>query len=219
MIKVVIHSPKGGVGKTTVATNAALLLASQGIKVLAYDFAQGGMMARFIQEKKDQNPQKYMSLDVREEELGELPSEFVKGGQDYDIMIADTDDYHKILENLVDPKKRGWRAIAPILPPEIDEIGAKRIPEELAAVATKEVLTQRKFPLRILPNRCNEEDIQSIRQCLEDAGIGSLMSQYYLPDSSSQEPPIFWEEDSLFCQQLTNVLRELGFPARKTPNS
>src|ERR1051326_2459239 len=46
MIKIVVNSPKGGVGKTTLAMNAALYLAGAGNRVWALDLAQSGLMAQ-----------------------------------------------------------------------------------------------------------------------------------------------------------------------------
>ncbi|MFM6453234.1 MAG: AAA family ATPase [Planktothrix sp.] len=49
MIKIVVNATKGGVGKTTVATNIALLLAQQNKRVWALDLAGRSRMARFLQ--------------------------------------------------------------------------------------------------------------------------------------------------------------------------
>lgn len=212
MLKLVINSPKGGVGKTTIATNAVLLLASEGKKVLALDLAGGLLMSKYIRERQAEDQEKYQGIDIREDELGELPIS-IKGGRAYDVMVADTDDYYKILDNLVDPKRRGWRAIAPILPD--DAVGLKRISEELGVVSRKQLLAKEKINLIILPNRCGrenspEEDINKIRSYLEESAIAGLMSQNYISNASSSRAPIFVEEDSLFYEQLKNVMLEIG---------
>ena len=212
MLKLVIHSPKGGVGKTTIATNITLILASQGKKVLALDLAQGSMMSSYLEGKRKEQPEKYSAIEIRTEELGELPTQ-IKGARNYDVMVADTDDYYEILNNLVDPKRRGWRALAPIVPD--DAIGLNRIAKELGVVASKQVIASKKFPLKILPNRCGmtndiPTDLTIIQNVLEEVGILSLMSQNYLPNAHSSNPPIFIEEDRDFCQKIENVLSEIG---------
>ncbi|MGB3204533.1 MAG: AAA family ATPase [Crinalium sp.] len=157
MLKLVINSPKGGVGKTTIATNAALLLASKGFKVLALDLAGGLRMSKYISKKQAENPSMYARIEIREAEYEELPSSgSIKGGGNKDIMIADTDDYYKIIENLFDPNRKGWRAIAPICPD--DSVGLERISEELGEMATAQMITKRTIPIRILPNRCGRDN-------------------------------------------------------------
>ncbi len=144
MLKLVINSPKGGVGKTTIATNAALLLASEGKKVLALDLAGGQLMSKYIRERQAEEKKKYQGIDIRGDELGELPIN-IKGARGYDVMVADTDDYYKILDNLVDPKRRGWRAIAPIVPD--DAVGLERISEELGILANQQAIAGGKINL------------------------------------------------------------------------
>ena len=48
MLKVVVYAPKGGVGKTTIATNVAMLLAGQGHKVWAWDLSEKELMTYFL---------------------------------------------------------------------------------------------------------------------------------------------------------------------------
>ncbi len=213
MLKLVINSPKGGVGKTTIATNAALLLASRGMKVLALDLAGGLRMSNYIRKKQAEAPSKYASIEIREAEYEELPGGSIKGGGGRDVMIADTDDYYKILDNLFDPSRKGWRAIAPICPD--DPVGLERISEELGFIATTQMITQRNTTMRILPNRCGREndidsDLERIRIHLEEKGIAGLMSKHYIHNASASYSPIFLEEDKLFCSQLSNALFEIG---------
>ncbi|GAA6617939.1 AAA family ATPase [Scytonema sp. NUACC26] len=68
MLKLVINSPKGGVGKTTIATNAALLLASRGMKVLALDLAGGLRMSNYIRKKQAEAEQFGYFKDALERE-------------------------------------------------------------------------------------------------------------------------------------------------------
>ena len=141
MLKLAVNSPKGRVGKTTIATNAVLLLASEGKKVLALDLAGGNLMSKYIKERQAEEKEKYKSIDIIEDELGELPTS-IKGGRAYDFMMTNIDDYYKILHNLVDPKRRGWRAIAPILPD--DAVGLQRISEELGILANQQAIANKK---------------------------------------------------------------------------
>jgi chromosome partitioning protein len=65
VLKIVVNATKGGVGKTTVATNIALLLAQQNYRVWALDLAGRSRMGKFLESTghfaNDKN-----KIDIRE---------------------------------------------------------------------------------------------------------------------------------------------------------
>ena len=117
MKKILINSPKGGVGKTTLATNIALYLAQSGLKVLACDFAQGLQMSKDLVDQEN--------ITVYENEAGEIPAKF-KGKFDY--AVADTDDSFHVIGSLIELGKK-WTVIVPIVN---ERNGLVRIPLELS---------------------------------------------------------------------------------------
>jgi len=214
MLKLVVNSPKGGVGKTTVATNTALLLAAEGKKVLVLKLSSSSGIIEHIKAKQQDNPNLYKSITIADEDklnpddVQGLPTDF-KGMGEHDIVVADTDDYWKILEKLVDKKRIGWRVIAPIVPNDIE--GLERIPGELSTIVTQSVI--KKFPLKltIVPNRCGdnngiEDDINIVKAKLEQKGLLNKLSAYYLPYAGRNYPPIFIENNDIFRQQLKLIL-------------
>jgi chromosome partitioning protein len=116
VLKIVVNATKGGVGKTTVATNIALLLAQQNKRVWALDLAGRSRMGNFLKSidyfANDRN-----KIDIRETEP--LPDNF-PGASNYDFLVADTDDYYEVPAAVV--TKRGWRLIVPVVP-KYDPIG------------------------------------------------------------------------------------------------
>lgn len=216
MLKLVINSPKGGVGKTTIATNVALLLAAEGKKVLVLKLSSSSRIVEHIKQKQQENPKLYSSITIADEkklnpdDIQGLPTSFTGMGQ-HDIVVADTDDYWKILENLVDKKRKGWRVIAPIVPS--DPEGLETIPDELKLIITQSKIKNFSLNLTIVPNRCGEHannniepDIELIRSKLEEKVLLNYLSSYYLPYSGRSYPPIFIEKNDIFYQQLKLIL-------------
>lgn len=64
MLKLVVNSPKGGVGKTTIATNAALLLAAEGKKVLVLKLSGTSRIIKHIENKQQEDPDLYRSITI-----------------------------------------------------------------------------------------------------------------------------------------------------------
>lgn len=207
MIRIVVNSPKGGVGKTTLAINIALLLARSGKKVWALDLAQGGQMSKFLRQSGDFSDTSGCKIDV--DDLGELPLKF-PGASNFDFLVADTDDYHKILENLLDEKRRGWRILTPIV--ASDFMGLSRIPDELSLVMTAAMLEGNRIPAQIVLNKTQPnnltEDREIVRNALLEKGISSLLSDSYIPLCSSMPP--FFINDSHFESELRSALASLG---------
>ncbi len=206
MLKLVINSPKGGVGKTTIATNAALLLAAEGKKVLVLKLSSSSRILQHIENKQKENPDLYGSIEIADEnkfdpeEFQGLPTSFPGMGK-FDVAVADTDDKWEILEKLVDKKGKGWRVIAPIVPGDSEAMEA--IPDELKIIVTQSQIKGFPLKLTIVPNRCGEkkdveEDIEMVKNKLQQTGLLGKLSSYYLPYVENMSLPDFLENDDFY---------------------
>jgi chromosome partitioning protein len=205
MIKIVVHSPKGGVGKTTLATNIAIFLARQGHRVLAYDLAQRGRMTDFLKAKPEFS--KTATNEIRTEELGELPVDSVDGGRSFRYLVADTDDYYQILANLLEKNRRGWRAIAPIV--WDDQTGLEDIPREIGKLMTEAMLEGGQRPkLFVVANKCPlnsaAEALVAVSKALERHGIRSLLREAWIPKADDTYHPYFIDQP-----EFSNAISEL----------
>jgi chromosome partitioning protein len=204
MVKILVNAPKGGVGKTTLSTNIALFLAENGHKIWALDLAQGTQMTKFLKLKDfEQNGNK---IDTKE--LQSLPTSF-PGKKNFDYLVVDTDDYYKILTDLVkDPKANQWKIIVPILN---DYTSLDRITDEVASIMTARMLQGTpRLDLKIIGNKIDNKviDIPEIETSLQNSGIQTLLSFKYISHSPEKGP--FFNSDPIFHKEINDILKEIG---------
>ena len=203
MIRILINTPKGGVGKTTFATNIALALARRGSRVWALDLAQGGLMHDFLCNHINfNNGSNLIAID----EAGGLPSK-LDGASNFDYMVIDTDDYFRILTDLVSVKYVGsWKVIVPI----VNEYnGLIRVPKDLAAVLKAAIFTKTKLDIKAIVNKYEtQDDYNSVYNALESQGIESILGKATVAISGKLAP--YFEDDIKFLQEIENVLTEVG---------
>ena len=179
MIKIVVNATKGGVGKTTVATNIALLLAQQNKRVWALDLAGRSRMATFLRSTSFFT-NSLNKIEVRETEP--LPDAF-PGASNYDFLVADTDDYYEVPAAVV--TKRGWRLIVPIVP-QYDPVGLEDIVRETASLLNFGLLVNLTPKARIVVNnRFPADDYRqlhnNVQSLLHNAAIDDFLSPNWLP--------------------------------------
>lgn len=202
MIKILVNAPKGGVGKTTLATNIALYLAKKGLRVWALDLAQGEQMSKCLSASEFNVP----TNKIESDELGSLPK-VLSGARSFDFLVADTDDYYQILVDLANINKaEKWVCIVPI----VNEYnGLCRIPEEVSSVMLKRLLNgEEPLNLKIVGNKIvHASDIDCIKNALTNRGIGALFSETYISHSNANPP--MYIEDKMFFYQIENLLKEI----------
>lgn len=202
MIKILVNSPKGGVGKTTLATNIALFLAREGFRIWALDLAQGEQMSDDLASTNIfKQPQNKIEID----EMGRIPTSF-RGARQYDFLVADTDDYYKIMSYLFsDDITRGWRVIVPIVN---ERNGLIRIPNEIHQVMVANMMRGQKPIIKLFVNKYeNDSDYDSVKDALKEKNLERLLSDNCISYCNGI-PPFFINDDN-FNEDITKILREM----------
>ncbi|WP_323315165.1 nucleotide-binding protein [Limnoraphis robusta] len=202
-----MNATKGGVGKTTVATNIALLLAQQDQRVWALDLAGRSRMAKFLQSTPG-FANGINKIDIKETEL--LPDSFPESNN-YDFLVADTDDYYQIPATVV--TRRGWRLIIPIDPK--DKVGVKDIIQETASLLNYGLLTDFIPKARIVVNnRSNDNDYQllhsKVHTLCQEASIDDFLSSHWLPFVNLD--PFDFTSNDVFSKSLLSIIDEVKKP-------
>ncbi|MFS2015679.1 ParA family protein [Massilia sp. CT11-108] len=207
MLKLLVNTPKGGVGKTTTATNIALLLARQGQRILAVDLAGGLIMSRVLSTTPEFSRSSGNRIIQMEGEG--VPDNF-SGASGFDYAVLDTDDSFVVSADLLRGTRSGWRVLSPINPH--DTIGLDRIPRELRAVLTTTALTPSELRLSVFANMAHGGEVTSglekIRTALCDHGIESTLANTHLPYSPSENAPILLEDPN-YTESLQSLLYEV----------
>jgi chromosome partitioning protein len=203
LIKYVVNTPKGGVGKTTISTNLALMLAARQKRVWALDLAQGSIMSSMLS-----NSTVFQcgtcKIDTREGQ--QLPTNF-PGARAFDYMVVDTDDYWEYLVDLLEQVNRGWRLVAPV-PPD-DELALDRVPGDLSILAAAAMSQGNNIPFKVVANKVTTSNQrQQLYEALEGTGIASRLSEYAVPLVEGH--PRSFYQNSDFARALDGVLSELG---------
>lgn len=208
MRKILINTPKGGVGKTTTATNIALLLARKKYRVLALDLAGGLLMSRALSDTPEFSGDTPNDIEQRETER--VPKNF-PGASNYDYAVIDTDDSYTVSEDLLSGHQSGWRVISPVNPE--DRVGMKRIPGDIRAVTAGTYLSRSDLKINVVANMAYGGDgaqgVSNLKEVFATFGIESLVTRTSLPYSLENTAPILID-DSEYCNSLANLLREIG---------
>lgn len=205
MIKILINAPKGGVGKTTLATNIALYLAKNNHRVWALDLAQGQQMTTAL-KGTEHFDQEQTTNKIETRELESIPVR-LPGVSKYDFLVADTDDYLEIIKDLADQgKSKGWNVIVPIM----DEYnGLQRIPQEIGALLVSSMFTGKlDFNLKIVPNKIiDTSSIEEIRVQLENHKIDRFISESYISNCEAEAP--YYIDKKNFNEEIRVLLKEI----------
>jgi chromosome partitioning protein len=207
MIKLLVNTPKGGVGKTTTATNIALLLAQQGHRIMAVDLAGGLLMSRTLHNTAEFAAGSGNS--IREMEGEGVPENF-SGASSFNYAVIDTDDSFVVSADLLRGTRTGWRVLSPVFP--YDSIGLDRIPRELRAVLTAVALSPSEVRVHVFANMAHGGDVEGgrsrLREAFERHSIESTILESYLPYAPQASAPVLLN-DPEYRTLLQSLLDEV----------
>lgn len=207
MQKIMVLNPKGGCGKTTLATNLASFLAQSGNKVALADFDPQGSSIDWLAVRPAERPTIYhVSLDEEKDKL------LLPLGMDYVIMDAPAAVHGKDLKRHV---KRAQTLLIPVLPSPIDIRAAARFVEELLLVGR---VSRQETRIAVIANRVKEHTLiyHTLQRFLTSLDIPFLTtlrdSQNYIRAADrglglAELPPALVEVD---LEQWQPILRWLA---------
>ena len=167
MRRLIILNPKGGCGKSTIATNLASYFALQGEHVAIADFDPQRSSLDWLAVRPSERP-KIHGFAVEDSDELMIPL-----GSGYLIMDAPAGIHGKEMARLV---KKGHTILIPVLPSPIDMRATARFIEELLLVGRVE---REKTRIAVLANRVREHTIDGkpadmVAHLVHKADDGSL---------------------------------------------
>jgi chromosome partitioning protein len=171
MQRIVVLNPKGGSGKTTVATNLASYFASQGHKPVVMDFDPQGSTLRWV--KKRHNGQPAIGIIAAFEKDSRITRSFqLRAPSDTTHLIIDTPAAVSTVD-LPDLTRGAHKIVVPVLPSDIDIHACSRCIQDLLLVAK---IRREDNRLGVIANRVRRNTViyQSLIRFLQTLGIPIL---------------------------------------------
>ncbi|NND60830.1 MAG: ParA family protein [Gammaproteobacteria bacterium] len=147
MRHIMVMNPKGGCGKSTLATNIASYFASEGKSVALADYDPQRSSLDWLELRPDDRPD-IVGLDAYAEGLRHVPR-----NADFVILDAPARSHGKELTNLV---KHAETIIVPVMPSPIDMQATTRFVEEIRHVGKVERHAVR---IALVANRVKENTV------------------------------------------------------------
>ena len=149
--KIVVLNPKGGCGKTTLATNIAAYYAMHGPAPTLVDFDSQGFSMRWLQKRPDNRPQIY-GAGANQHEMQGRQTVHLQTRPDTEKLIIDLPAGLNA-DELQDVTYDAGSILIPVLPSTIDVNCASRFIAELLLVAQ---IDRRSRQLAVVANRTRQ---------------------------------------------------------------
>jgi chromosome partitioning protein len=169
--KIIVINPKGGAGKTTLATNLAGLLTVQGERVALMDCDPQGSSMRWLQKRDRERPAIH-GIAAYEHDDTMTRSFRMRVPPEVRYLVVDTPAALPVHELV--PFTRGAHAIlVPVLPSDIDIHAATRLISDLLLVAK---VSRRMGRLAVVANRVRENTLgyRKLTRFLERLSIATV---------------------------------------------
>jgi len=152
--KIVILNPKGGSGKTTIATNLAAYYATQGQPPALMDYDSQGSSTRWL-SKRPENQAYIHGIATYENHAGQTRSFALRVPPDIERIIVDTPAAF-LKHELVDFTRGADKIVIPVLPSAIDIHAATRTIADLLLSAK---ISRHENRLAVVANRVKSNTI------------------------------------------------------------
>lgn len=160
MRRIMVLNPKGGCGKSTIATNLASYYALKGVPVVLADFDVQGSSLDWLKARPPERPL-IRGLAVEDGEM------MLPHGKGYMIMDAPAATHGKLLKFHV---KRAQTILIPVLPSPMDIRATARFIEELLTLGR---VNREKTRIAVVANRVREHTriYHALERFLDSLGI------------------------------------------------
>ena len=152
--RIVVINPKGGSGKTTLATNVAGFLSSTGHPAALMDFDPQGSSLRWLQNRSGRCPEVY-GIAACELDPNKTRSFQMRVPHRFRYLVIDTPAALQA-PDLADFTRGAHAILVPVLPSDIDIHAAARLVSDLLVVAK---VSRRMGRLGIVANRVRENTV------------------------------------------------------------
>jgi len=219
-LKIVVLNPKGGSGKTTIATNLAACYAVRGLPPTLIDKDPQGSSARWVSKRRESQPRVHgiaafkMAVNVTRSFAMRMPADVVR-------IITDTPAAMNRNE-LVDITRDVDKILVPVLPSDIDIHAAARCIADLLVAAK---IPRHENRLAVVANRVKRNTVmfRSLMRFLDalDIPVVAVLrdSQNYIRAAESGQglhemrPPSLVKTDLEQWENLYGWLEEDRVPA------
>ena len=166
--KIVIVTPKGGSGKTTLATNLASYFASRAGQPALLDFDPQGSSMHWLAERPDNLPEIH-GIAAYEKRMGMTRSFQLRVPDDCQYIVVDSPAGYTAAE-LREVTRDAHKVLMPVLPSRFDIAAASKAIAELLLVAK---LDRERQQLGIVANRTrrNNKSFERLMRFLDSLGI------------------------------------------------
>ena len=166
--KIVILNPKGGSGKTTIATNLAAYYANAGLPSALMDYDSQGSSTRWLSRRSEESPYIH-GIASYENHAGQTRSFALRVPPEVQRVVVDTPAAFQKHE-LLDYVRGADKILVPVLPSEIDIHAATRTIADLLLVAK---VARHEDRLAVVANRVkrNTKVFRSLMKFLESLEI------------------------------------------------
>ncbi len=167
-LKIVVLNPKGGSGKTTIATNLAAYFAQAGHRTVLLDFDSQGSSTRWLSKRPEERPAIH-GVAMYESHVGVTRSFATRVPADTQMVIVDT-PAALAKYDFVDMTRGADKILIPVLPSDIDIHAATRCIADLLLIAK---IPRNENRLAIIANRVKRNTIvfRSLMRFLDSLDI------------------------------------------------